>query len=205
MKETDITTKLEDTFKAADKVAVFIDGHHTNDSSKNINLKIDWDKVSTLFRSLCRVTCINFYLSTIESDKEEKVDWKPLSDWLTHNGYKVIVRTGQPLVEPSDSSFVRRVYKTGYDAQLIVDMLSIADKVDTIALFTSNSDLCPAIEYLQSRGVTVIIFSNSLGKVKQLKQEGTISTTGNIGVELIRMSNEFYELHDLRDEIGKKE
>lgn len=197
-KESEIMRRLSMSFKEEDKIAVFIDGYNTLRAARKLNLKIDWLRFSDLFKYLCRVVSFNFYISNINGAD----DFKGLNDWLSFNGFKVTVAEGHRY-EYADCNTEQplKSYKTGYDSEIVIDALSIANKVDKIVILSSNPDLCSLVVALQRLGVSVVLITNSATKLKSLVDNPTPAYEREAATSLIRTCNEFYELADLIPEI----
>jgi uncharacterized LabA/DUF88 family protein len=85
----------------------------------------------------------------------------------------------------------RRKIKGNMDIDLAVHAMEIAPKVDHIVIFSGDGDFRPLVESLQRQGVRVSVVSTIR------------SSPPMIADELRRQCDNFIELEDLRDVIGR--
>ena len=85
----------------------------------------------------------------------------------------------------------RKRFKGSVDIELVVDMLTLAPRLDHIVLFSGNGDFRRAIEAIQCQGVRVTVVST----VK--------SSPPMVSDELRRQADQFIELADLQNDIGR--
>jgi uncharacterized LabA/DUF88 family protein len=108
-------------------------------------------------------------------------------DWLQYNGFTMVTK---PAKEFTDSTGRRKV-KGNMDIELTVDAMEIAQFVDHIVLFSGDGDFKPLVEALQRRGVRVSIVSTIRSQPPMIADD------------LRRQADNFIELDDLREVIGR--
>jgi uncharacterized LabA/DUF88 family protein len=96
----------------------------------------------------------------------------------------------KPAKEFTDSTGRRKV-KGNMDIELTVDAMEIAQFVDHIVLFSGDGDFKPLVEALQRRGVRVSIVSTIRSQPPMIADD------------LRRQADNFIELDDLREVIGR--
>jgi len=96
----------------------------------------------------------------------------------------------KPAKEYTDSMGRRKV-KGNMDIELAVDALEAADHVDHIVLFSGDGDFRPLVEALQRKGVRVSVCSTMRSQPPMIADD------------LRRQADNFIELEDLRDVIGR--
>ena len=96
----------------------------------------------------------------------------------------------KPAKEYVDSQGRRKV-KGNMDIELCVDALELAPHVDHIVIFSGDGDFRPLIEAIQRKGVRVSVVSTIR------------SNPPMISDELRRQADNFIELDELRDVIGR--
>jgi uncharacterized LabA/DUF88 family protein len=96
----------------------------------------------------------------------------------------------KPAKEYTDSQGRRKV-KGNMDIELTVDAMELADHVDHIVLFSGDGDFRPLIESLQRKGVRVSVVSTIRSQPPMIADE------------LRRQADNFIELDELRDVIGR--
>jgi uncharacterized LabA/DUF88 family protein len=85
----------------------------------------------------------------------------------------------------------RRKIKGNMDIELVVDALELAPYVDHIVIFSGDSDFRPLVESLQRKGVRVSVVSTIRSQPPMIADE------------LRRQCDNFIELDELRDVIGR--
>jgi uncharacterized LabA/DUF88 family protein len=88
-------------------------------------------------------------------------------------------------------SLGRRKVKGNMDIELTVDAMEIAPHVDHVVLFSGDGDFRPLVESLQRQGVRVSVVST------------VRSQPPMIADDLRRQADNFIELDELRDVIGR--
>ncbi len=96
----------------------------------------------------------------------------------------------KPAKEYTDSQGRRKV-KGNMDIELTVDAMELAPRVDHIVLFSGDGDFRPLVESLQRQGVRVSVVSTIRSQPPMIADE------------LRRQADNFIELDELRDVIGR--
>ena len=172
-------------FDPREKIALFIDGANLYATSKALGFDIDYRKLLSHFNEKGYLLRAYYYTALVEDQEYSSI--RPLIDWLDYNGYKVVTK---PAKEFTDASGRRKI-KGNMDIELAVNAMEIAPHVDHIVLFSGDGDFRPLVESLQRQGVRVSVVS-------------TIRTSPPmIADELRRQSDNFIELDELREVIGR--
>jgi len=85
----------------------------------------------------------------------------------------------------------RRKVKGNMDIELTVDAMETANHVDHIVLFSGDGDFRPLVEAVQRKGVRVSVVSTIRSQPPMISDE------------LRRQADNFIELDELRDVIGR--
>jgi uncharacterized LabA/DUF88 family protein len=96
----------------------------------------------------------------------------------------------KPAKEYTDS-LGRRKVKGNMDIELTVDAMELAPRVDHIVLFSGDGDFRPLIASLQRQGVRVSVVSTIRSQPPMISDD------------LRRQADNFIELEELRDVIGR--
>ena len=96
----------------------------------------------------------------------------------------------KPAKEYTDSMGRRKV-KGNMDIELTVDAMELAPRVDHIVLFSGDGDFRPLVESLQRQGVRVSVVSTIRSQPPMISDD------------LRRQADNFIELDDLKDVIGR--
>ncbi len=172
-------------FYKDERLALFIDGSNLYAAAKALGFDIDYKKLKAEFARRGKLTRAYYYTALLENEEYSPI--RPLVDWLTYNGFKM--RT-KPAKEYTDSMGNRKI-KGNMDVELAVDAMEIAKNVDHIVIFSGDGDFAPLVEALQRQNVRVSAVSTNRSHPSMASDD------------LRRMVDNFIELEDLRDVIGR--
>lgn len=172
-------------FYKDERLALFIDGSNLYSAAKSLGFDIDYKLLRQEFVRRGKLLRAFYYTAILESDEYSPI--RPLADWLHYNGFNM--RT-KPAKEYIDSQGRRRV-KNNMDVELATDAMELADHVDHIVLFSGDGNFQPLVESIQRKGVRVSVVSTIR------------SHPPMIADELRRQADNFIELDELRDVIGR--
>jgi uncharacterized LabA/DUF88 family protein len=126
-----------------------------------------------------------YYTALLENDEYSPI--RPLVDWLNYNGFSVVTKHAK---EYTDSMGSRKV-KGNMNVELAVDAMELAPHLDHIVLFSGDGDFTPLVASLQRQGVRVSVVST-------IRSQPTMTSD-----DLRRQADNFIELEDLREVIGR--
>jgi uncharacterized LabA/DUF88 family protein len=172
------------------RTVVFIDGANLYATTRALEFDIDYQKLTKLLKDDCDLIRSYYYSAIREGEGDEYSPLKPLTDWLSYNGYSVVTKLAREFV--SQTTGQRRI-KGSMDVEIAVDMLEMAnlDKVDDVVLFSGDSDFRCLLETVKRRGVRVTVVSS-------------IKTAPSmISDELRRSADRFVDLMDLKPQIQR--
>lgn len=172
-------------FYKDERLALFIDGANLYATAKSLGFDIDYKLLRSEFARRGKLLRAFYYTALLESEEYSPI--RPLVDWLHYNGYAMVTKAAK---EFTDSQGRRKV-KGNMDIELTVDAMELAPRIDHIVLFSGDGDFRPLVESLQRQGVRVSVVS-------------TVRTQPSmIADELRRQADNFIELYDLREVIGR--
>lgn len=172
-------------FYRDEHLALFIDGANLYTASKALGFDIDYKLLRSEFMRRGKLMRAFYYTALVDSDEVSPI--RPLVDWLEYNGFTMRTKVAK---EYQDAQGRRRV-KGNMDVDIAVDAMEIAPHVDHIVLFLRDGDFKPLIEALQRKGVRVSVVST------------VRSQPPMVADELRRQADNFIELDELRDVIGR--
>jgi len=172
-------------FYRDERLALFIDGSNLYAAARSLGFDIDYKLLRQEFMRRGKMLRAFYYTALLENDEYSPI--RPLVDWLHYNGYTMVTK---PAKEDTDSMGRRKV-KGNMDIELAVDAMELAAHVDHIVLFSGDGDFRPLIEALQRKGVRVSVVSTIR------------SHPPMIADELRRQADNFIELDELRDVVGR--
>ena len=172
-------------FYRDERLALFIDGSNLYAAAKALQFDIDYKLLRQEFRQRGRLVRAFYYTALL--DNEEYSPIRPLVDWLQYNGFTMVTK---PAKEFTDSQGRRKV-KGNMDIELTVDAMEMAAHVDHIVLFSGDGDFRPLVEALQRKGARVSVVSTIRSQPPMIADD------------LRRQADNFIELDELRDVIGR--
>ena len=128
-----------------------------------------------------------FYYTAIIEDQEYS-SIRPLTDWLSYNGYTVVTKATKEFIDASG----RRKVKGNMDIELAVDAMELARQVDQMVLFSGDGDFRSLVKAVQRRGVRVTVISS------------IASHPPMIADELRRQADVFTDLMELRSKLSRE-
>ena len=166
-------------------IAVFIDGANLHATARTLGFDIDYKRLLKEFEARGSLLRAFYYTAIIED--EEYSSLRPLTDWLSYNGYTVVTKAVKEFTDASG----RRKVKGNMDIELAVDAMALADQIDQMVLFSGDGAFRYLVEAIQRRGVRVTVVS-------------TISTQPPvIADELRRQADVFTDLAGFRSKLSR--
>lgn len=172
-------------FYRDERLALFIDGSNLYAAAKSLGFDIDYKALRAEFMRRGKLLRAFYYTALLESEEYSPI--RPLVDWLNYNGFTMVTK---PAKEYTDS-IGRRKVKGNMDIELAVNAMELAPHVEHIVIFSGDGDFRPLVESLQRQGVRVSVVSTIR------------SSPPMISDELRRQADNFIELEELKDVIGR--
>ncbi|PCI85608.1 MAG: NYN domain-containing protein [Hyphomicrobiales bacterium] len=171
----------------AQKIAIFIDGANLYATAKALDFEIDYNQLLSLFKNKGQFVRAYYYTALVEDQEFSPI--RPLIDWLDYNGFTMVTKPTKEFIDSSG----RKKIKGNMDIELTVDVMEIVDEVDHIVLFSGDGDFRRLAEAVQRKGKVISIVST----VK--------SRPPMVADELRRQADQFIDLNDLKQIIGRKD
>ncbi|MBL4837833.1 MAG: NYN domain-containing protein [Kordiimonadaceae bacterium] len=168
-----------------ERIALFIDGANLYATARSLGIEIDYKNLKTYFANKARLVRAFYYTAILE--EQEYSPLRPLIDWLDYNGFTLVTK---PVKEFTDEHGRRKI-KGNMDIEIAVDMLNISDNIDHIILFSGDGDFRRLLEAVQRRGVRVTVVSSHSTQPSMIADE------------LRRQADQFVDLRDLKDVLGR--
>ena len=166
-------------------VALFIDGVSLHATSRTLGFDIDFKRLLKEFEDCGSLLRAFYYTSMIEDQEYSSI--RPLTNWLSYNGYTVVTKAVKEFTDASG----RRKVKGNMDIELAVDAMALANQIDEMVLFSGDGAFRYLVEAIQRRGVRVTVIS-------------TISTQPPvIADELRRQADVFTDLAGFRSKLSR--
>jgi uncharacterized LabA/DUF88 family protein len=169
----------------SNRIALFIDGANLHATARTLGFDIDFKRLLKEFEGRGSLLRAFYYTAVIED--QEYSSLRPLTDWLSYNGYTVVTKAVKEFTDASG----RRKVKANMNIELTIDAMDLADQIDQMVLFSGNGDFRSLVEAVQRRGVRVTVIS-------------TISSQPPmIADELRRQADVFTDLAELQSKLGR--
>jgi uncharacterized LabA/DUF88 family protein len=172
-------------FYQDERVALFIDGSNLYATAKALGFDIDYKRLLGFFRKRSRLVRAIYYTALMDDAEYSPI--RPLIEWLDYNGYKVVTK---PAKEFTDA-MGRRKIKGNMDIELAIDVMQLCESLDHVVLFSGDGDFRSLVAAVQAKGRRTSVIS-------------TLTTRPPmIADELRRQTDQFIDLADLKEEIGR--
>jgi uncharacterized LabA/DUF88 family protein len=169
----------------SNRIALFIDGANLHATARTLGFDIDFKRLLKEFEGRGSLLRAFYYTAVIED--QEYSSLRPLTDWLSYNGYTVVTKAVKEFTDASG----RRKVKANMNIELTIDAMDLAYQIDQMVLFSGNGDFRSLVEAVQRRGVRVTVIS-------------TISSQPPmIADELRRQADVFTDLAELQSKLGR--
>ncbi|MFK7874377.1 MAG: NYN domain-containing protein [Paracoccaceae bacterium] len=172
-------------FYKDERLALFIDASNLYAAAKSLGFDIAYKLLRHEFMRRGKLLRAFYYTALLENDEYSPI--RPLVDWLNYNGFTMVTKAAKEYTDREG----RRKVKGNMDIELTVDAMELAPHVDHIVLFSGDGDFRPLLESIQRKGVRVSVVSTIR------------SNPPMISDELRRQADNFIELDELRDVIGR--
>ena len=172
-------------FYKDERLALFIDGSNLYAAAKSLGFDIDYKLLRSEFMRRGKLLRAFYYTALLENDEYSPI--RPLVDWLNYNGLGRLPNAARELSESQG----RRKVKGNVEIGLGGEAMGLAPHVDQIVMFAGDGDFRPLVESLQRQGVRVSVVSTIRSQPPMIADE------------LRRQADNFIELNDLKDVIGR--
>ncbi len=172
-------------FYKDERLALFIDGSNLYAAAKALGFDIDYKLLRQEFMRRGKLLRAFYYTALLENDDYSPI--RPLVDWLHYNGFSMVTKAAKEYTD----SMGRRKVKGNMDIELAVDALEVAPYIDHMVLFSGDGDFRPLVEAVQRKGVRVSVVSTIRSQPPMIADD------------LRRQADDFIELDELRDVIGR--
>lgn len=172
-------------FYKDERLALFIDGSNLYAAAKALEFDIDYKLLRQEFMRRGKMLRAFYYTALLETEEYSPI--RPLVDWLNYNGFTMVTKAAKEYLDSQG----RRKVKANMDIELTVNAMELAPHLDHIVLFSGDGDFRPLVESLQRQGVRVSVVSTIRSQPPMISDE------------LRRQADNFIELNDLKDVIGR--
>lgn len=173
----------------AQRTALLIDGANLFAATKMLGFHMDWTKLYNYFLQTNDIVRRNYYTAIRETRNTDTQDpIIPLIDHLAFNGWKVVTK---PVMEYHNRE--GSTLKGNMDVHMVVDALTMADRIDHYILGSGDGDFVYLVDALHRLGLEVSVLSTKE------------TNPPMVATALRREADTFYELAELRNLIRREE
>ena len=133
------------------RIAVFVDGSNHYYTQKELNWKVDAQKLLDYCKGFGNVVEAIYYTGISNEGNQRK-----FLDWLAYNGYSLVTK---PLKTITDYATGQTTQKANLDVEIVLDMFNMIDRYDGCVLVSGDGDYERALQLLKSRGKEVKVIS----------------------------------------------
>lgn len=162
------------------KILVAIDAANLESSVKSLGWWIDYAKLRDLFDHK-KLVGIRNYCVRHKTENQNK-----FFTFLKKNGF-ILVTKPLKIIKTRDIE-TGDIRKANFDVEMAIDIMEMAEKFDTLVLFSGDSDFDYVLKKLRARGKKVVV----------------ISTRYHVSKELVGGSDKYIDLKDLRNLIERR-
>jgi uncharacterized LabA/DUF88 family protein len=156
------------------RVGIFIDIQNVQETFERQGKEVRYDALRRYIVTSVKTVEPEFKFIAFIPFKRDDERRQRLIDALSFQGYRVVAK---PVRERVDGSV-----KANMDIEITLEILSMAEYLDHVILITGDGDFVALVDWLSKRGRRITVIG--LGK-------------GYTSVELIRSSDEYYNLDEL--------
>lgn len=176
--------------RPTEDTGVFIDGPNLYGAAKVVGRDIDYRLLRSHFMDNSFTNRIFYYSSILEAGEDQFVTIKPLLDWLSYNGYRVVTKTAREFI---DSTGHRKI-KGSMIVDMAVDILRAAmNGTKHIVLFSGDGEFTPVLKAVQEMGARTTIVSS----------KASANGAPMISDELYRQTDNFVDIMNVLDLITR--
>jgi len=163
------------------RIALFIDGANLHATARTLGVDIDFKRLLREFEGRGTLLRASYYTAIIEDQEYSSV--RPLTDWLSYNGYTVVTKATKEFVDASG----RRKVKGNMDIELAVAAMELAEQVDEIVLLSGDGDFRSLVKAVQRRGVRVTVISTIASQPPMIADE--LRRQADVFTDLVELSD----------------
>jgi uncharacterized LabA/DUF88 family protein len=164
-----------------ERIALFIDGPNLSETARALDLKIDYQRLFTEFKTAAAYYYTALYPSGDGSNS------RLFMHHLQRCGFTLVTKPIKIFIQDDGS----RKVKGNMDVEIAVDIITAASSgdFDRIVLFSGDGDFRYLVEKVQTENVAVTVVSS------------VMTEPPGVATALRFRANEFLDLDDLRGEI----
>ena len=134
------------------KVIVFIEGSNIYFAQKKMGKWLDWVKVKRYLEKNYKIVEIRYYIGVRNRDPKMRRFLKK----LRKIGFKVISKPVKKIIDETG----RELEKANFDVEITGDVLETLEKLDTVLLFSGDSDFAYLCKLLHKKHKKVYFFAS---------------------------------------------
>ena len=141
-------------FYKDEKIALLIDGPNTYSACKALGFDLDFKLLRKEFLQRGKLLRITFF-AVLRDDADEYSPLRPVLDWMSYNGFKVVTRTARSF----GNEYGGTRHKGSISIDFAIEAVELSRSVDHLVLFTGDGDYTPLVEHVKREGVRTTVVS----------------------------------------------
>lgn len=147
------------------RVAIFIDGPSLHRACAQLQFEVDFARLqANLVDPDDFILCATYFALVADDGEYEGI--RKLLDWLEDHGYRVRTRQGAVMVGEDE----RRRVRGALAVEIAVEALALANSYDTAIIVSSDAELVPLVDRLQTVGKRVVVVAPKVGSAELRRQ-----------------------------------
>lgn len=175
-----------------EKVGVLIDGWNFARTCQALDLDVDFEKLREMLVGDGTLVRAVYFLGEFSEEQE------PFLRKLRRLGFLVVTKPMKTYEKELADGRVQRVSRCDFSVDFTLHAMLLASRCDRVYLVTGDGDYCPLIGALQDQAVRTVVVSS----LERRTWDGKPSL-GSLSTDLLEAADQFWELKDMRSELGK--
>ncbi len=151
------------------RIALLIDGANISAQQHVLRQAIDWKGLLAHFEAGGNLVRALYFTARLPAEKHDPI--RPLTDWLTYNGFTVVSKLAKI---QTDRTTGQEVIKGNTDVELAVCAMELAPRLDEAILLSGDGDFRSLVEAMQRAGVRVTVASSLTHCADELRRQADV-------------------------------
>jgi uncharacterized LabA/DUF88 family protein len=142
------------------RLGIFVDVPNIMYAAERLRAKLDFGKVLRFITNGRELVRASAY-APISDDPQERLESQKFVEPFVDHGYRIVTK---PLKRYADGSI-----KANFDVELAIDVMTMSDRLDIVALVSGDGDFRRLVELVESKGVRVEVVAFGQSTAAELR------------------------------------
>ncbi|MEX0786886.1 MAG: NYN domain-containing protein [Dehalococcoidia bacterium] len=142
------------------RLGIFVDVPNIMYAAERLRAKLDFGKVLEFITNGRELVRASAY-APISDDPDERLETQKFVQPFVDHGYRIVTK---PLKRYADGSV-----KANFDVELAIDVMTMSDRLDIVALVSGDGDFRRLVELVESKGVRVEVVAFGQSTAAELR------------------------------------